>query len=326
MFSCLLYYVSTTKFMCYRTPNKMNRNSIEEVADRFVYKFQVVWNPVRQTTELNNDLGDNILMSIYRGKYFEANDIYRVDFPDGSPLRAAVENCRVKGIRIVTGVWKCWKNPVAILFDVRQMPHSLFEENVAKLKEEGIEVPLNDDKARQAIDLSHCAAEFLSQFETAAKLVSKMSCVRFHNWRTAAGLIFSINADVTMNKTFFVTTTRLRDMAPCNPDEGIRMSSESNAGYRYALELVAAQKASQLIIGKNANSSAVERALFRTPTHRLREPRADMSEFLIKLLTCQLNTYWMYKVIAVDYYREDEHVQNDLIPINVHYINTVSSV
>lgn len=258
--------------------------------EKQVYKFQVAWDPVNKKKCLGYDIRSHILIAPYRGKSRTGLYIEKGELPASSPLRTAVDACREKGIPVVTGYWNYWNNPIAILFYLDHMPQQLIDRYILELKRDhNIDIPINDDKARQSVVLSYCAVELIIQFELAIPLekLSEKSWIRFHNWTGAAGAIFLpqwFKPHITV--ALQLSKTQLTDMAPRNAEEAKLMAREAKVSHRYALEVGGANSALQLILPKGVSSDLIERELFRKPTHRLKDPRPQWLAKLLGLFVC----------------------------------------
>ncbi|XP_030759671.1 glycogen [starch] synthase [Sitophilus oryzae] len=107
-------------------------------------------------------------------------------------LNKAVEACRNKGFKVVTGRWLVDGNPQIILFDIGSAAWKLDEFKEELWNKTNIGVPHLDIEANDAIILGYMVAEFLSQFQNTAEEEGEGKpkiVVHFHEWQAGVGLI-----------------------------------------------------------------------------------------------------------------------------------------
>lgn len=323
--AALLHSVTETKKAVIEKRRSSEQSDISNCPRKEVYKFQVSWDPVRKMDNLGYHIRRHVLIAPYRGDIHAAKHIQKAELPEDSPLSAAVKQCRAKGIPVVTGYWKYWNNPIAILFDLKHMPQEIVDRYIAELnRDHGVEIPTFDDKCRLTVVLGYCAAEFIIQFELAIdpEKLSKKSWIRFHNWTAASGALFLPHWFKPRTKiVLLVSKTQLVDLIPKNLDEGMSMAMEARVAHRYDLETTAAANARQLIIPKGVASDMIGRELDKTPSHQLVDPVprlwADFKGFFLKFYRKPKNR------MSEKMYTNEKKAYEDLKMINIPVIRTI---
>jgi glycogen(starch) synthase len=130
------------------------------------WTFEILWDVVANVADLFTINGEkNILIGRYRPDK-AADEILHAEFPRDSPLAVAVEAVRDKGFKVITGKWLIRDRPPAIVFHV-ESARDMFGDRYLEMfkKDHMIDIPADDEEARDAVIFGYMVAEFLTEFE-----------------------------------------------------------------------------------------------------------------------------------------------------------------
>lgn len=130
------------------------------------WTFEILWDVVTNVADLFTINGEkNILIGRYRPEK-AADEIHDAEFPRDSPLAVAVEAVRDKGFKVITGKWLIRDRPPAIVFHV-ESARDMFGDRYMEMfkRDHKIDIPDDDQEARDAVIFGYMVAEFLTEFE-----------------------------------------------------------------------------------------------------------------------------------------------------------------
>lgn len=173
MLSKLKHYVS--KVLCWFrwfefnvTPDK----NVEEVdggvnsEEDGPWTFEILWDVVANVADLFTVNGEkNILLGLYRPEK-AVDEILEAEFPENYLPAMAVQAVRDKGFKLITGKWLIHDRPPAIMFHVESARDKFGDHYVEMFKKDHeIEIPRDDQEARDSVLFGYMVAEFLTEFE-----------------------------------------------------------------------------------------------------------------------------------------------------------------
>lgn len=130
------------------------------------WTFEISWDVVAKVADLFTINGEkNILIGAYRPEK-AVEEVLEAEFPDDSPLALAVQSVRDKGFKVATGKWLIRDSPPAIAFHV-ESARDMFGDRYVEMfkKDHNIDIPHDDQEARDAVVFGYMVAEFLTEFE-----------------------------------------------------------------------------------------------------------------------------------------------------------------
>lgn len=143
-----------------------NEDGSNEDTGRHPWTFEVSWDVVSNVADMVTIRGDkNILVGPHRPERV-GNEVVESEFPPESPLALAVQTAREKELKVITGKWLVDGQPPAILFDVESARSRFGDDDIERFKkDQGIDIPDNDQETTDAILFGYMVADFLTEFE-----------------------------------------------------------------------------------------------------------------------------------------------------------------
>lgn len=197
-----------------------NRDESNVDIERHPWTFEVSWDVVDNVADMVTINGDkNILIGPYRVDRVVNKGVVESELPPGTALAMAVHSTREKGIHVVTGKWLVDGKPPAILFDI-QSAKNTFDHIERFKKEQGIEIPDNDQETKDAVVFGYMVAEFLTEFEfkrseSDATLIRDETCAVFHDWNCGVALILLHQWQSPIVTVFILKTSQLHGHFEC---------------------------------------------------------------------------------------------------------------
>ncbi|KAL1501364.1 hypothetical protein ABEB36_006696 [Hypothenemus hampei] len=195
-----------------------------------------------------------------------------------SALNRAVDACRNKGFKIVTGRWLVDGNPQIILFDVGSAAWKLDEYKQELWNKTNIGVPHLDIEANDAIILGYMIADFIHEFREIAEEDGDRSppkiVVHFHEWQTGVGLIAIRTRHINVATVFTTHATLLgRYLCAGNTDfynnlDKFKVDEEAGKRqiyHRYCMERAASHLAHTFTTVSDITGYEAEHLLKRKP-------------------------------------------------------------
>ncbi|XP_064080353.1 glycogen [starch] synthase-like [Macrobrachium nipponense] len=179
-----------------------------EAANKVGGIYQVIRSKCSASVE---ELGEQYVLL---GPYKETSvrtEVELGDFPDDSPLTAAVNEIRSLGWRVHTGRWLVDGNPQIILFDIGSSSDKLFTYKTEFYDSCKIGIPHHDIECNDAVLFGFMVAKFIEVFQSQALDFNDCKpriAAHFHEWLAGVGLIMlrTRNIDVA---TIFTTHATL---------------------------------------------------------------------------------------------------------------------
>ncbi|XP_066964837.1 glycogen [starch] synthase isoform X4 [Macrobrachium rosenbergii] len=179
-----------------------------EAANKVGGIYQVIRSKCSASVE---ELGEQYVLL---GPYKETSvrtEVELGEFPDDSPLTAAVNEIRSLGWRVHTGRWLVDGNPQIILFDIGSASDKLFTYKTEFYDTCKIGIPHHDIECNDAVLFGFMVAKFIEVFQSQALDFNDCKpriAAHFHEWLAGVGLIMLRvrNVDVA---TIFTTHATL---------------------------------------------------------------------------------------------------------------------
>ncbi|XP_050302005.1 glycogen [starch] synthase [Anthonomus grandis grandis] len=193
------------------TAEEQNRWTFEvawEAANKVGGIYTVIRSKAYVSTE---EMGDQYcLMGPYK-EHCARTEVEEGPLSNNS-LNKAVDACRNKGYKVVTGRWLVDGNPQIILFDIGSAAWKLDQFKQELWDKTNIGVPHLDIEANDAIILGYMVADFLAEFRQISEddgdgVVPKI-VTHFHEWQAGVGLI-AVRTRHTHIATVFTTHATL---------------------------------------------------------------------------------------------------------------------
>ncbi|VDL82350.1 unnamed protein product [Nippostrongylus brasiliensis] len=158
-----------------------------EVANKVGGIYTVLRTKAPISTE---ELGDQYCMM---GPYFEDRVRLEVEVlePDNKLMKAALDNTRAQGFKVVYGRWLIDGYPKVVLFDIGSAAYKLDQWKKEMWSVTRVGVPWDDRESNDCIILGFMVATFLQKFAEATAFMKPLIVGHFHEWQAAAGLIMS---------------------------------------------------------------------------------------------------------------------------------------
>ncbi|XP_066257630.1 glycogen [starch] synthase [Euwallacea similis] len=259
------------------TAEEQNRWTFEvawEAANKVGGIYTVIRSKAYVSTE---EMGDQYCLI---GPYKE--QCARTEVEEGplssNSLNQAVEACRNKGFKVVTGRWLVDGNPQIILFDVGSGAWKLDEFKQELWDKTNIGVPHLDIEANDAIILGYMVADFIGEFRKVSEQDSDHSppkiVVHFHEWQAGVGLIAIKTKHINVATVFTTHATLLgRYLCAGNTDFYNNLSKfvvDEEAGkrqiyHRYCMERAASHLADTFTTVSDITGYEAEHLLKRKP-------------------------------------------------------------
>ncbi|KAF7284702.1 glycogen [starch] synthase [Rhynchophorus ferrugineus] len=194
------------------TAEEQNRWTFE-VAWEAANKVGGIYTVIRSKTYISTEeMGDQYCLV---GPYKE--QCARTEVEEGplatNTLNRAVDACRSKGFKIVTGRWLVDGNPQICLFDVGSAAWKLDEFKQELWDKTNIGVPHLDIEANDAIILGYMVADFIAEFRNCAEQdgdgTPPKIVTHFHEWQAGVGLIALRTRHVNVATVFTTHATLL---------------------------------------------------------------------------------------------------------------------
>lgn len=186
------------------------------------------------------------------------NEFKDEDFPADSPPDQAVQWLRRMGLDVRAGTWdRLPGKPLGILLDVESAPEWIRDRYRSELiRDDGIEIPLDDQEAMDALVFGYMAAELLTQFHYARSPSPVQSMANFNDWICGIGLLFLTDWFTPMPTVFKIESTVLGDSVRRGKDPA-EEASKRGILYRFQIEQKAAYRAglfrtSSVIVARQA--------------------------------------------------------------------------
>nr|XP_027230166.1 glycogen [starch] synthase-like isoform X1 [Penaeus vannamei] len=179
-----------------------------EAANKVGGIYQVIRSKCSASVE---ELGDQYVLL---GPYKEASvrmEVELGEFPEDSPLTAAINRIRSLGWRIHTGRWLVDGSPQIILFDIGTAADKLYTYKQEFYESTKIGIPNQDVECNDAVLFGFMVARFIEEFRSEVINFHDSKpriCAHFHEWLAGVGLVMLRikNVDVA---TIFTTHATL---------------------------------------------------------------------------------------------------------------------